>query len=123
MNPQSEKAQSIRTEHKSQYSKKESLSRRSRNSFFKSFGTFRTMKSLKETEQERREREKLTYAQKAARNRSLYSLALKQEEINKEKVLVKLLNLKDEWHMVDDVIMRSGSYEEKLLTKTKVTKI
>ena len=74
-----------------------------------------------ETEQERREREKQTFAQKAARNRSLYALALKQEEINKEKVIVKLLNLKAEWHMVEDIVMKSGSYEEKLLTKTKVS--
>ena len=50
-------------------------------------------------------------------------MALKQEEINKERVIVKLLNLKAEWHMVEEVVVRSGQYEEKLLYKTKVGEI
>lgn len=97
---------------------------RSRQSFFKSFGTFHSMRSLKpETEQERREREKKTYAQRAARNRSLYALAQKQEEINREKKLEQDTNLRAEWVLTKDIVLRSGKYEEKLLQKTKVSPI
>ena len=82
------------------------------------------MRSLKpETEQERREREQKTYAQRAARNRSLYALAQKQEELHREKRAEHTTHLLAEWVLTLDIVEKSGKYEEKLLRKTKVSRI